>query len=70
MNDYTVKKDPVFGDEVYRGEYGAAKVVKQDGYWSTYFFDPGELKADQRTDHKTRKACREWAIAWVTKGWF
>ena len=73
MNAYTMKKDEVFGDEMYRGEYGAAKVVKNNadvGGWTTYFFDPGQLKADEKISHKTRKACREWAIAWVSRGWF
>lgn len=70
MKDYTMKKDTVFGDEIYRGEYGAAKVVKQGGFWSLYCFEPSELKTNDRSDYKTRKAAREFAVEWVTKGWF
>lgn len=69
MKNYTLKVDPVFGDEIYRGEYGAAKVVKQDGFWSVYFFEPNKFKSDDKANHKTRKACREWAIEWITKGY-
>jgi len=58
-----------FGDETYRGRFGVAKVVKhRPGKWSTYFFEPGQLKADERWDSTTRTECRGWALTWVTEG--
>lgn len=70
MSAYTLKKDPTFGDEIYRGEHGAAKIVRNEKDWAIYFFEPNELKSDDKATCKTRKACREWAIAWVTRGYF
>jgi len=73
MNAYTIEKDPTFGDEVYRGPKGAAKIVRgskwNDYKWRIFFFGPNKLVADEHADIKTRKDCRLLAAEYVVKGY-
>lgn len=72
MNAYTIEKDPTFGDEVYRGPKGAAKIVRWNNgktSWRIFFFGPNQLKADEHADIKTRKDCRLLAAEYVVKGY-
>jgi len=73
MNAITIEKDATFGDELYRGPMGAAKIVKGSKWnyykWRIYFFDVGALKADEYLDLKTRKAGREFAAQYVVYGY-
>jgi len=73
MNKFTIKKDATFGDEIYRGPMGAAKIVKGSKFnsykWRIYFFEVGALKADEHADLKTRKAGREFATQYVVYGY-
>ena len=73
MNAVTIEKDANFGDELYRGPMGAAKIVKgskSNSYkWRIYFFEGGALKADEHADIKTRKAGRQFAAQYVVNGY-